>query len=483
MGVISNTLYDVENIYSLDFETTGTAGGARVWSVGFSGSGINKEFFIADAIRRIDPMGTDSEGRPYPRSIQEQLMEAHRQTGAEYFGGKQMASGSFKPYEDALLARQGTNMTTAIEAMNAKLLKDPGIILIQNANFENARLLNAYLRDGEDGTAASKASVERLVRDVLGRDLDYLESRNVINTSDDIFLARKSLQEAILGVKLEKHGLEKAIEANNNLRDTINKEIRSKVSRGFSVPIELMDLTTMLQMDMAEKGLINSNSVGYGRGVEVLSKLLLNQVESHRALDDAKTQLGIYEVYKQASTEIQKGNPPEYLKPYIRALDQNEGNIHDIDFLKNIRSRVEEVYKKKESLSQKQLDDIISAASNHYLHAPETNVDRHLVAAKIKEGTDAESVMKIIDDFQERIPKLNGDPLVSIPEIPKAMNIDTKLAIGAGVLGGIALISALSNRDKKPDRPTTYNELYEDVRLGSAYADWKERNNSHRTIY
>lgn len=497
-GILSNTLYDIENTYSLDFETTGTGKGARVWSVGMTAGndkGWNKEFFIADAIRYINPIGSDEDGNVKPLSIAEQLLEAHKQTGAEYFGSKQMEAGSFQAFEDSLLKRQGATLSSAISSLNEKLKRDPGILLIQNANFENGRLLNAYYRAGKDGTAIDEPVIKDLVQNVLGRDLEYLEKGNVVNVSEENFIARKELNQVLEDFKLGKKGttLDDVVKSKENLKNIINNEISSKVARGFSVPVELMDLTEMLQIDMASKGLIDGKVVGYANGMEVLSELLLGEAEKHTALDDTYKQVDVYNIFKKATQELEKGNTPDFLKPYIEALGENKGNIHDIVFLKNLRSRVEEVHKKKTTLTKKELDKMISNATSYYLYAPETNVDRHFVAAKIKdafneadEKVKATNVMQLIDDFQEKIPKLNnGEALIPTvqPSITKAMSTNTKLAIGAGAIGAIGLISTISNKDDKPKRPTTYNELYSNVELGSAYADWKERNNAHRSIY
>lgn len=497
-GILNNTLYDIENTYSLDFETTGTGKGARIWSIGMTGgkdSSFNKEFFIADAIRYIDPIGSDSEGNAKPLSIAEQLLQAHKQTGASFFGEKQMQAGSFQPFEDALLAKKGTTVSQAIGSLNDKLKKDPGILLIQNANFENGRLLNATYRAGKDGTAVDKPIIEDLVQNVLGRDLEYLERGNVLNVSEENFLARKELNSVIEDFKLGKKGvtLDDIVESKNNLRSVIDNEISSKISKGYSVPVELMDLTKMLQIDMASKGLIGGNVVGYANGMEILAELLLSQKETHMALDDTHKQVDVYDVFKKTTQALERGETPDFLQPYIKAVNENEGNIHDIAFLKNLRSRVEEVHKKKDKLTEKQLDEMISNATDYYLHAPETNVDRHLVAAKIKdafneadEKVKATNVMQLIDDFQERIPKLNnGEALLPPvkPDITKAMSANTKIAIGAGIMGAIGLISTVSNKDEKSKNPSTYNELYSNVELGSAYADWKERNNAHKSIY
>lgn len=497
-GVLSNTLYDVENTYSLDFETTGTGRNSRIWSIGMTGgkeSSFNKEFFIADVLRYIDPISYDTQGNHIERTLQEQLLEAHKQTGADFFGKRQMEAGSFKPFEDALLAKRGSTVTDAITQLSDQLKKDPGILLIQNASFENGRLLSASYGNPEIGTAISKDVLNNFVTDVLGRDISAIENRgNILNVSDDIFKARREFNSVLENFKLGNNTLEDLVSSKNNLRNVIDTEIKDKISRGFSVPIELMDLTAMLQVDMAEKGLIQGNTVGHGRGMEVLAEYLLGTHETHMALDDTHKQVDVYRAFKDITKNLQNGVVPDSLTNYIEAIDKNKGNVHDIAFLKNIRNRVEETLKKEGQLKESSLDDILQKAVTHYVTAAETNVDRGLVAYKLKDTflqaedkSKVTSVLDLIDDFQDKIPKLNsGDLLIPTekPLISKALSSNAKIAIGAGAVGAIGLISLVSNKDEKPVKTTTaYNDLYNDVRLGSAYADWKERNNSHNMIY
>lgn len=468
--ILDGALYRA-NAYSLDFETTGAGNNSKVWSIGMTGIG---EFFIEDAIDGI-PGAT----------IEERLLEAHRRAGAEYFGSKQMARGSFTPFHDALLLGQGTTLDKTMQTIKDQLLRDPGIILIQNANFENGRLLDALRSPLRNGTSFHSDLAYSFVKDVLGRDTSE-GIRDIVSVSDDIRIIRNELNQVLENFKLAHNGQSEAFKevlaARDRLKEAINTEVKEKLSRGFSVPIELMDLTLLTQIDLAEQGALSKNLIGYGRGMEILSELILEAKESHTALDDASKQLDLFHRYRDASGELRKGRVPDYLRRYTEAVNTNKDNLHDIAFLKQLRNRIEEATRKK-PLTEEKLDEFLNQSLNYYVHAKETNIDRDAIAVKIKEAFKEQgNILDLIDGYQERIPNLKGEPLFPInkPEVTKSMQ--SKLALGVGAVAAIGVISAITDREKDP-KPTTYNELYDDVRLGSAYADWKERNGSHRMIY
>ncbi len=61
------------------------------------------------------------------------------------------------------------------------------------------------------------------------------------------------------------------------------------------------------------------------------------------------------------------------------------------------------------------------------------------------------------------------------------------MLVGAGALVGVGLLSSGPRRDveepRRKQETGAYNELYENVYAGQAYADWQQRNNSHKMSY
>ena len=59
---------------------------------------------------------------------------------------------------------------------------------------------------------------------------------------------------------------------------------------------------------------------------------------------------------------------------------------------------------------------------------------------------------------------------------------NSKVLMGLTALGVVAMVGS-NNRQSKKEELTSYDDLYENVYLGQEYANWQERNNSHKMIY
>ena len=67
---------------------------------------------------------------------------------------------------------------------------------------------------------------------------------------------------------------------------------------------------------------------------------------------------------------------------------------------------------------------------------------------------------------------------------PLTKNSTKLLKYGLYGIGAMAALNILSkDSNTQVQQPGTYDAIYGNLYLGQGYADWQERNNSHKMIY
>lgn len=442
---ILRSLRETNNLYSLDLETTGINNKARIWSYGFTDGKKGQELFFQDAISDVP----DLLGSP-----EEDLYKAHLWNGGASFAERQKEAGAFRPFAQAISEGRGSTFAEAIFSLNKTLRERPGVILIQNAAFENKRFMDALRWHNSLPQALAND-----LQFVMGRS----ENASLINVSEEILLGRSTLREAIS----KGEGIQ---EAAKGFSDIMAKDIKEKVLKGHSTVIDLMDLLTLYQIDLVSKGELSQDLINYGRNMELLAKTMLGETEQHTALSDATQQIKVLDAILEGKTGS-----------YVKALQENTDNHYDLTFLSQIRNRLQE----KKKIDEEVFKGVINTSLEYYSKAPETNVDRGLLASSLidtytKEGE--KGVHTLIDEYAKNISSLKLSAPPPPAEEPKGV---PKGRFVAGALVGAAVLSTLLAPDRKKPAEESYNTLYEggDIQLGEGYADWKERNNAHRSIY
>ena len=97
----------------------------------------------------------------------------------------------------------------------------------------------------------------------------------------------------------------------------------------------------------------------------------------------------------------------------------------------------------------------------------------------IKELESAENLVN-----EGKVPKVNPIENTLNPQ-GKALSTKSKILMGVGATVGVMWLGSMDGSNTKPKKQemTSYDDLYGNVYLGQSYADWQERNNSHRMIY
>ena len=607
-GNLSN-LFNIKNkdgkslsLFSVDFETTGAISDrSNATQLGFvlreaNGSFKETEFALRDSVKKISVSDDERKWMKEQNKLrkannlpllteddlkllvnEDDLLIAHEQSGAGAFGLKQKNSGSFKPIVDAyredlvktsskkqasLSGKKVKSLKQALGELKSNVSKSPGIILIQNARFENNVVKSAStLNSRAEGQKVGKNFIRDFNREVYGSN----STDSIFEVSDDVISARKELRQATASMRTALMASNKELPANhesltrlsqaaNTLHSTIYTEIKDNFEKGKSTVVDLMDLTRIYQTKLIENSLIDPALMDMGIKVDFLSQSLGFGKELHLAADDSKKQVKIFEFLTARIDELNNGviNTAENSK-YTEALTKNLAS-HEEQFISGLRSKAEEVFFKldeeldKGTLKAKdyelemhrRLRSQFESTLSYYegvpvregfdrraeveitlnmLHerpktiqvAPEqtpsptnpaSNVDplnpsnanapnntRNRAAYTIEEKQ--ENILKSLQSKEESAGKFVSDTSVykannmfEATVEPLTKNSTKLLKYGLYGIGAMAALNILSkDSNTQVQQPGTYDAIYGNLYLGQGYADWQERNNSHKMIY
>ena len=259
------------------------------------------------------------------------------------------------------------------------------------------------------------------------------------------------------------------------------------MDRGFSTAVDLMDITKLYTSKLALNDAIAPGYLGTGLSVDYLAKDLLGKPEKHTALSDARQQRKIFDILTNRINDINKnGSLSEEDIAYGKRL--MDSDVHEKTFISNIKNRLEEARIKKGDLSEGKVTSLISKSLNSYSHIPEKADFNRLAFAEdirktyLKNPSEALTKLSEIKE-QDLLPNIKA---LAVPDESPLLRVgkgkNSKILMGLTALGVVSIVGA-NNRKSKKEELTSYDDLYENVYLGQEYANWQERNNSHKMIY
>ena len=580
------------SLFSLDFETTGAVSDkSNATQLGFvqkqaDGSFLGKEFALRDSVEKLNVsveekawMVAENKKRKKNKLPllkekdlkllvnEDDLLAAHEKSGAGAFGLKQKEAGSFKPIVDAYRADlfkknknamlSGINvkgLEQALTELKKDVSKAPGILLIQNARFENNVVKSAStLSNRTAGQKVSKTFVRSFNQDIYGSN----SVDSIFEVSDEVTKARAGMRKATASMRtalassgselpIDHESLIKLTETANTLHSTIYNEIKGNFSKGKSTVVDLMDITRIYQAKLVEHSLIDPALMDMGLKVDFLSQALGFGKELHTAKDDSKKQAKIFEFLTKRIDELDKGiiNTAENSK-YTEALTNNLA-AHEEQFLSGLKSKAEEIFFKLDEEVDKgklKVKDY-ELEMNKRLRAEFEKTLTYYEGVPVREGFDrraeVETTLNMLHEKPKTLQVVPQQPSTVIngggnpptpPNIPnntkytleekqanilkslenkqeaagkfsssanvyKASNIfdsvveplskgTSKLLkyglYGVGAMTALNILS--SDSETTQEQPRTYDAIYGNLYLGQSYADWQERNNSHKMIY
>lgn len=485
MGILTDPKTPV---FSLDMETTSlNKKDSKIWSIAVSGDkNYAREFFQKGVINQSSR----------PDQVVERLHAAHVKGGAGSFSENQVKSNAFDPYQKAFESKSLKSIDDSIKTITQDLKGKSGVFLVQNMKFDSQQL----------GSAKDKVGPQKLSKEVRSNFLEglfglnpehYENSSELIPLDKRILEARKEFDSAAdlykRSAKFSQETVNKfgsrLTESTDNLERMMNIVLAEGKKNQVLTPIDLMDVTKIYTSRLAQKEAIAPAYTSSGLTVDYLARNLLNDSEKHTALMDTKQQrLG----YKILSRRMDKINKTEELskKDLKYGKDLMGSDIHDKTFISGLNNRLDELVNTKGNVSDSDLDELIRTNIARSDMIPEKeNFSRAAFAEDIKktflrDPSEAFSKLNAAKSLDAPLPDTSSLPVPDESPILRkgGMSKNSKILLGLTALGVVSMVGS-NNRQSKKEDLTSYDDLYENVYLGQEYANWQERNNSHKMIY
>ena len=484
-------------IHSLDMETTGLDHKQnRIWSIGLEANDPSKSF--ESFIGGIIPKDSD---QPINK-----FMQANIQDGSEVFANKQLNSGAFNSYFDAFHNTQQNiqgnvpkmeKLEAALGRAGKILKEDPGILLIQNVNFEREGLKDATFKTGSQGL--SEQARLNFTQDAFNNKAggSPIQVDPAINTARIEFNTAIKNQMKLTGAGkgiLNNHtSTEKLRLAADNLDDIIAKTVQKNMNRNANTVLDLMDTTKLYLTDLHLNSALDSGFLKSGTKVEYLSPEILKEFESHTSLLDANQQTRIFDDLNQRRSNIRKNglsaddkafaaklsNPETDMKAFLSGLGQSLQSMDETNATPDsIRSTFKENLERRRNVPSGGFGR--EAYTESVIKDFESGSSMSDIIKRVSEEGDTMNMSNYVDSS---LPKSNTKGAIG----GATKSWKTNLMLGGAALVGLGMVSSGPQRNKEEmkekTKVDTYTELYDNVYAGQAYADWQNRNNSHKMIY
>lgn len=368
---------------------------------------------------------------------EEDYIRAHDIAGAREFGVQQAERGSFnsmlEDYKKRAIGAQNSVMSLeeSLQAVEEALTKNPGVLLIQNTDYENKMYESKIGILNSTNQSISLEAAARFNANVRGLpstanlfsdtpfDKRYVQPlRDLIRDSKFIHNMSQDTEDIFRELR----------EATEKLQDAIVEKTRKVTGQGNTIVLDLMDFTTILQNKLTNplfksmletEGLkITAPMLGRNRSIETLTNILLSEEEVHTALSDAQQQNKIFYKVLDMIDSVDRGELSRDTLNYVRAM--NDPANYNKDFLKTVKSRLSDIQIKAAKMAQDgatpqeihtyinstvpiALDDTLKA----YEGTPSDEFNRTFVAEQTRKFiTDPAEIKNPFDsDIEDKAPK------------------------------------------------------------------------------
>lgn len=485
-------------VHSFDLETTGLDHPTnRTWSAGLAASDPSKSFesFIGGIIDK------DTASPIYD------FMKENIKDGSKVFAEKQLESGSFNNYFIAHHNTKSNNGKQGLESMDSMMNKvgnvlkeSPGIFLVQNLPFEQTNTKEAAYKTGDQNI--SEATRKSFATDVFGKGADGspIQTDTALNTAKIEFNVAIKNQMKLTGAGkdiIDTHASTEALKkARTNLDNTIAERTVANFTAGFSTPVDQMDITKLYLTDLHLQGGLDPGFLKTGTKIDNLAQIFLSSLEKHEALSDAEDQTGILELMNKRRSDLNVHGMSDADKRFVANLTDPKTDAKF--FMAGVN---ENLQKMDATTTPAEMSEALNGIVTRRKNVPSGGFGRqglvNSVVDDFESGTSIEDLMKRVsseatEDFNvnkyatDAIPRSNNQGVVGATA-GKQANWKSKVLMGGAAMVGVGLLASGPQRSKEEAKEktevSTYNELYDNVYAGQAYADWQQRNNAHKMRY
>ena len=426
---------------------------------------------------------------------------------SEFFGKKQQERGSLKGWAASVADGQASSMNEYVKSI-MDMHKQGGtgsILLAQNLQFENRALSNAFM------TGQVQEPFTELVSNIVNR--SQLNPKSFLEASDMSQLnweRRDILMDAVRPAYLGgnestlKDSLSDYYKKSMQIIDKYDEGIKRAEQTGGIALVDLMDYSKAVYAHGAAQGKIDPRMLQYGNKVEYLAQTLLGESEQHEALSDAKQQDKLFkmlsaEVYKMKEEglsynspivdKLAKGFEPEKVLQkqmtssavsFVREYLENNPTDLSLEGIKT-KALTDFEYKNRFLIQtgttqgfnfnnfRKDLDTIIGQA---YSNQSGETIDRSALLLDLEERLDNYkhiSTESAKNSFKEMLPKFNKNTAI-------------KVGAASATLFAASMMFGGNKEEQQRVKYNTYDELYNNQYYGTPFADWQNRNNSHKMM-
>ena len=501
---------------SIDLETTGIQPSDQIWSGGFYSV---KDWAVLNQHQSFFDIKTPNSysNLTSETDLVDILEKAHSSAS---FGAKQAGKGLtvdgkqttnvLKDWAKAVTQGETSSVSSYVSNLNKELStsKEGSILLLQNVNFEDRVLSSLYAKGGIDSFPSFTGNLldkglpassdprygEPFQRYLLPKDIYDLRAKQ---TGD----LRSTLEAFGKGSNIEGH-LHQYYKSSMDIVDKYTANAARASAEGKVAVMDLMDFTKALYAHGAVSGQVKPEMLTFGSKVDTLARAILGTDEIHDALSDSKQQ---QEIFKEVTEELQaiRRNGVGYQSPLVDKLVKQMEK--DKTFSTQLKERhisvAREYFETNSEINRegfnKALESRLSNSNRHLLGIVKEDFNLADFSKKFKGEADkffdetgnlkgsAEELVDHLETFSKGYKvdstdivkqKLNANKLESI-----LSHRATKWGAGAVAVGlGASMMFGGDREAQKEVKYNTYDEVYNNQYYGSAFADWQNRNNSHK---
>ena len=423
---------------------------------------------------------------------------------SQFFGQKQQERGSLKGWAEAVATGKTSGLSDYVQSILNMHNETTGgsILLAQNLQFENRALSRAY-NNGQIGQPFTQL-INQIVNRATDKPFSLLEASGISQLNwDRKNILMDGIRPAYLGGNspLLQESLNayyaKSMEIIDNYEDSMKK---AQASGGIAL-VDLMDYSKAVYAHGAAQGKVDPRMLLYGNKVEYLAETLLGETETHEALSDAKHQDRLFKILsKEVALMREKGL--DYESPVVEKLSASFEKERVLE--KQVKSSAINYF--REYLDNNPKDLSLTALKTEPFKDFEYK-NRFLIQAGTTQGFNFKDFRKDLDSIIEQEYNANVNETVDTdkllyalesrldtykhePTVPKTtlienlpkFNKSTALKIGGvgAALFATSMMFGGNKEEQQRKKYNTYDELYNNQYYGTAFADWENRNNSHK---
>lgn len=507
-------------IYVVDVETTGLEKTDKMFSSGRVK--IDEKGNIVDPSQAIEShydIGTADKldkklfrsEDSYIEAVEKNLARAH---SSKKFGQEQKERGSLRGNAEARSKGTLTTPASFLEGINEDLDKNTGgsVIWGHNNAFEDRQFSTDKL--GGDPEYV-KQHDDLLNRNVSQTRSIFGSNKGLSNRAEDINergLTQKAsnilyndINESILSQDPDKlrQALGKYAATNVDIINNIQEDIETvRYQKGKYVSGDSLNLSRALMSFGAVTDQVDPRNLLLGNKIETLAEVLLDGYkETHQALDDAKVQGKITSILTEEIDQFRKD--PNYKSEVAAKLDAhitaNRGKLANASYKQSVIRQIKDVEDLKDSKGFNEVFSWLDQTTKNYSVIPEGSSHRSAFTRDFRTALDAaykekdasiDKVKARMESFIEDYKLEDTAHRIAEPDsstkakslMKKALEGKNKfITIGAGLAAANLVIGGGEKGEDK--KYNTYDELYNNQYYGSGFADWQERNNSHKVLY